>query len=96
MTDLNSLTSSSGWTLSDATAINDNGWIAGYGLNPTGQEHAFLLTPIPEPSAFVLLSINAISLLALASRRRKRPSDSSDCIAPVASYSFSEDPSDFL
>jgi len=35
------------WTLIDATAINDNGQIVGYGVNPSGQEHAFLLSPPP-------------------------------------------------
>ena len=47
---------SSGWTLEEATAVNDNGWIVGQGYNSlTGQEDAVLLTPIPEPSTFVLL-----------------------------------------
>jgi probable HAF family extracellular repeat protein len=35
----------SGFTLDNATAINDNGQIAATGRNSTGQEHAFLLTP---------------------------------------------------
>jgi len=35
----------SGFTLTDATAINDNGQIVANGSNTTGQEHAFLLTP---------------------------------------------------
>jgi probable HAF family extracellular repeat protein len=35
----------SGFTLTDATAINDNGQIVANGRNSTGQEHAFLLTP---------------------------------------------------
>ena len=33
------------WTLEQATAINDSGQIAGYGLNPSGNTDAFLLTP---------------------------------------------------
>jgi probable HAF family extracellular repeat protein len=35
----------SGFTLDNATAINDNGQIVANGKNSTGQEHAFLLTP---------------------------------------------------
>ena len=44
--DLNSLiATNSGWTLQSANAINDNGQIVGYGINPSGQMDAFLLTP---------------------------------------------------
>jgi probable HAF family extracellular repeat protein len=35
-----------GWTLQNATAINDSGEIVGSGLTPRGKIHAFLLTPI--------------------------------------------------
>jgi probable HAF family extracellular repeat protein len=35
----------SGFTLDNATAINDNGQIVANGRNSTGQTHAFLLTP---------------------------------------------------
>jgi probable HAF family extracellular repeat protein len=45
MKDLNSLIpADSGWDFRVATAINDNGHIAGYGFKD-GQVHAFLLTP---------------------------------------------------
>jgi len=40
----NLIPSSSGWTLSDATGINDNGQIVGFG-RINGATHAFLLTP---------------------------------------------------
>jgi probable HAF family extracellular repeat protein len=70
MTDLNSLIfPNPGWTLSEATCINDLGQIAGYETNSSGQTHACLLTPIPEPSTLVLFGIGAISLLAYAWRR---------------------------
>jgi probable HAF family extracellular repeat protein len=36
---------SSGWTLSYANGINDAGEIVGYGINPQGMNHAFLLRP---------------------------------------------------
>ncbi|MCW5319558.1 DUF3466 family protein [Nostoc sp. KVJ3] len=46
MTDLNSLIpQDSGWTLSEATAINNKGQILGYG-NISGQYRQFLLNPI--------------------------------------------------
>jgi probable HAF family extracellular repeat protein len=44
--DLNNLIpAGSGFTLDNATAINDNGQIAANGYNAQGQDHAFLLTP---------------------------------------------------
>jgi probable HAF family extracellular repeat protein len=50
MTDLNSLIpSGTGWVLSEADAINNNGQIVGWGfLN--GKMHAFLVTPGTSPS----------------------------------------------
>jgi probable HAF family extracellular repeat protein len=44
--DLNTLIpSNSGFTITDATAINDSGQIAGVATNPNGNKHAVLLTP---------------------------------------------------
>jgi probable HAF family extracellular repeat protein len=72
MTDLNdSLVTGSQWTLTTAYAINDNGWIVGSGINSSGQSHAFLLTPIPEPSTLALLGIGAISLLTFTCVKRR-------------------------
>jgi probable HAF family extracellular repeat protein/predicted outer membrane repeat protein len=34
-----------GWILEAANGVNDNGWIVGYGTNPHGDTHAFLLIP---------------------------------------------------
>lgn len=71
MTDLNALIDSTlGWTLQHAMAINDTGQIVGYGINSAGTTHAFLLTPIPEPSTLALFSIGTMSLLAYARRYR--------------------------
>ncbi len=68
MQDLNSLISpSSGWTLEDAIAINDSGEIVGYGIDPSGQTEAFLLTPTPEPGTLSLLTICGLLLV----RRRR-------------------------
>jgi probable HAF family extracellular repeat protein len=64
MTDLNSLiTPSLGWTLNVVCAINNSRQIVGYGTIG-GQTHAFLLTPIPEPSTLILFAVAAISFLA--------------------------------
>ena len=49
MFDLNaSIPADSGWVLQFCEAINDRGQIAGYGINPSGQTHGFLLTPVGE------------------------------------------------
>jgi hypothetical protein len=46
MTDLNTMIpSNSGWVLTVANAINDEGQLIGYGVNPSLEIHAFLLTP---------------------------------------------------
>ena len=50
MLDLNDLISSdNGWTLEGANGINNSGQIVGYG-EIDGEIHAYLLTPIPEPT----------------------------------------------
>ena len=46
MRDLNNLISgASGWTLTRATDVNDDGFITGWGTNGSGNVRAFLLTP---------------------------------------------------
>ena len=63
MTDLNDLIDpNSGWELSHAQDINDNGQIVGWG-GIGGEEHAYLLTVIPEPTTLALLLIAGLSLL---------------------------------
>jgi len=44
--DLNTLIDSTKWNLTIATGINDKGQIVAYGTDPSGQDHALLLTPI--------------------------------------------------
>lgn len=62
--------SGSGWRLSDVTAINDYGQIVGFGINPVGDEEAFLLIPIPEPSSFFALCGGVAGLLVFRRRRK--------------------------
>lgn len=63
MYDLNDLLEdASGWELTFATAINDAGQIVGQGTI-NGEMHAFMLTPVPEPSALVLVGFGALGLL---------------------------------
>jgi uncharacterized membrane protein len=56
-----------GWTLSEAVAINDDGWIVGSMYNTSFNQHAFLLKPVPEPAT---LSFMIIGFWAAANRRR--------------------------
>src|SRR5205823_3957173 len=47
----------SGWHLQLATGINDRGQIVGFGTNPFGSNHGFILTPIPDPNSLVVLGL---------------------------------------
>ncbi len=69
MYNLNDLvTNLDGWTLVSANGINDLGQIVGYGVI-NGENHAFLLTAIPEPSTYAALAGLAALALALIRRR---------------------------
>ena len=71
MVDLNSLIApSSGWTLLQANAVNDNGQIVGYGTYE-GETEAFLLTPTPAPPTALLL-VPGLAGLAAVRRRLKK------------------------
>jgi probable HAF family extracellular repeat protein len=62
------------WNIFAANDINDKGWIVGSGVAANGEQHAILLTPVPEPSTLALLGIGIIclpSLFGFARRRRK-------------------------
>jgi probable HAF family extracellular repeat protein len=64
MVNLNTLIApGSDWTLQDATGINDLGRICGYGIDPSGNTEAFLLTPTPEPTSLVILAFGGLGLL---------------------------------
>ncbi|CDH47558.1 PEP-CTERM sorting domain-containing protein [Candidatus Contendibacter odensensis] len=54
-----------------ATGINDRGQIIAQGIDPdVGAIHGYLLTPIPEPTTFALLSLG---LAGLCVRRWRKP-----------------------
>jgi probable HAF family extracellular repeat protein len=68
MTDLNTLIPpSAGWSITSANAINDLGQIVATGFNGT-EYHAVLLTPVPEPTALVLLLSIVVGMIFLARR----------------------------
>ena len=68
--DLNNLLNAtgSGWTIDDANAINDNGWIVADGSNSAGGGPV-LLIPVPEPSSIILALLGTAAIFSLATRR---------------------------
>jgi probable HAF family extracellular repeat protein len=67
--DLNTLLpTDSGWQLTVAIGINDSGQIVGFGLDPAGDQEAFLLdtsmqsSGTPEPSTWALVALGALAL----------------------------------
>ena len=64
----------SGWTLSQALGIDNNGDIVGYMTNNanTAITNGFLITAsVPEPSSLLLVASGVVGLLAYAWRKRK-------------------------
>jgi len=56
--------SAAGWDLRQAHDINNVGQIAGFGIDPQGNLHGFLLTPVPEPATSTILATAVVVLLA--------------------------------
>lgn len=74
--DLNTLpgVAGSGLTLAWAEDVNDHGQIVGEGIDARGRWNAFLLSPVPEPSAWALLLVGAGLVVPVRRRsRRSRP-----------------------
>jgi probable HAF family extracellular repeat protein len=72
MLDLNDLIDPlSDWVLTSATDINGRGQIVGTGLL-NGQQRGFILTPIPEPGTWTLLSVGSLALLRWRRRDHRR------------------------
>ena len=58
--------------LINARAINDSGAIVGDAYNSAlGVEHAFVLTPIPEPETYAML-LAGLGLIGAIARRKQR------------------------
>ena len=57
---INLIDRTTGWSMTMAREINKSGWIVGYGRNPHGEWHAFLL--VPEPATFALLGLAILYL----------------------------------
>ncbi len=71
--DPNSLSSiPGGVTLAGATGINDKGQIIAGGFDAGFHNHAYLLTPIPEPHAVVLAGLGLLTLGAYATWPARR------------------------
>ncbi|WP_143104370.1 PEP-CTERM sorting domain-containing protein [Nitrosospira multiformis] len=59
-----------GWTLTRATEINDSGLIIGDAYNSRlDLQHAFVLSPVPEPETYALLLVGLGMICFLRYRR---------------------------
>jgi uncharacterized membrane protein len=61
----------SGWSLFGASGINNAGQIVGSGLLD-GQQHGFLLTPVPEPKPIVLVLFALIAVAGVSAKSKLR------------------------
>jgi probable HAF family extracellular repeat protein len=68
--------------------INNVGEIVGSYTDAAGVFHGYLATPIPEPSAWVLVSIGTLSLVGYGWRHRQQATNNA---APMTACSASRD-----
>ena len=61
----------SSWVLEDAYGINNSGQIVGWGAI-NGGNHAFIMTPIPEPTTILLMGFGILGLLGIVIRQRRK------------------------
>ena len=64
--------SGNGWTLTSVAGVNDNGWIVGDAVSPSGVTEGVILTPLPEPCSMSLFVCGAMGLAIVLRRRRGR------------------------
>jgi hypothetical protein len=61
------------WFITDATDINDNGWILATGFHRTDNTYrSLMLRPVPEPGALMLIMVAAV-FCSMRFRRRLAP-----------------------
>lgn len=61
----------SSWVLEDAYGINNSGQIVGWGAINSGN-HAFIMTPIPEPTTILLMSCGLLGLLGIVIKQHRK------------------------
>ena len=67
---LNASIAQAGWVLERAYDINSTGWIVGDAHNAIcGANHAFLLTPVPEPETYALFMAGLALMATVMSAR---------------------------
>src|SRR6185295_14408054 len=72
-----------GFTLMTATAINNNGWIAGYGYGGGGMYKSFVLKPVVPGDINTDGAVNAGDLLAVINSWGTCPAPPALCPADV-------------
>ena len=71
MYDLNNLVPpDSGWTFTAATGVNNSGDIVADAVDANGDEHAFLLTPLPEPASLACIATTALFMTRRPAKSR--------------------------
>ncbi|MCW7539669.1 hypothetical protein OOT46_17660 [Aquabacterium sp. A7-Y] len=67
--DLNRLVDLPGWRLSYEAELNESGQILALGIDPTGREASFLLSPVPEAASWACMLMGLATLALLRELR---------------------------